>query len=216
LNEQLAWYVARASGIVALGISTLAVAWGLLFSTRLLQGRPSPKWLLDLHRFLGGLAVLFTAIHLGALVADTYVTFGPSDLLVPFASAWQPEPVAWGIVTMYLLVAVEGTSLVMKRLPRRLWRAVHFGSYAMFWMGVIHGARAGTDAGHIAYMAGSSAAVLAVVFITAYRVVAVRKSRRGRAPGGSGPSGRGPSGLPAPPSPAAPRMATALDSAAGG
>lgn len=183
MTEQLAWYIARASGIVALGITTLAVAWGLLFSTRLLQGRPSPKWLLDLHRFLGGLAVVFTAIHLGALVADTYVAFGPSDLLVPFASAWQPEPVAWGVVSMYLLVAVEATSLVMKRLPRRLWRGVHVASYAMFWMGVIHGARAGTDAGRIAYVVGSSVAVLLVGFLTAYRVVAVRKSRRGRSTG---------------------------------
>ncbi len=207
MNEQLAWYVARASGIVALGISTLAVAWGLLFSTRLLQGRPSPKWLLDLHRFLGGMAVLFTVVHLGGLVADTYVTFGPSDLLVPFAASWQPEPVAWGVVSMYLLVAVEGTSLVMKRLPRRLWRGVHFASYAMFWMGVIHGARAGTDAGHIAYIAGSSAAVLAVVFLTAYRVIAVRKSRRGRAAGSRGGGGA------ATPSPAAPRIAPAVESA---
>lgn len=180
MSEQLAWYVARASGIVALGISTLAVAWGLLFSTRLLQGRPSPKWLLDLHRFLGGLAVIFVAIHLGGLVADTYVTFGPADLLVPLASAWKPEAVAWGVVAMYLLVAVEGTSLVMKRMPRRWWYGIHLSSYAMFWLAIVHGARAGTDAGHIAYMAGSSAAVLLVVFLTAYRVIAVRKSRRGR------------------------------------
>ena len=183
MSEQFAWYVARASGIVALGVSTLAVAWGLLFSTRLLQGRPSPKWLLDLHRFLGGLSVLFVAIHLGGLVADTYVTFGPADLFVPLASSWKPEPVAWGVVAMYLLGAVEGTSLVMKRMPRKWWRAVHYSSYAMFWLGVVHGARAGTDAGHIGYIAGSSLAVLIVVFLTAYRVLAVRKSRRGRGPG---------------------------------
>jgi DMSO/TMAO reductase YedYZ heme-binding membrane subunit len=178
MSEQLAWYVSRATGIVALTLTTLAVAWGLLFTTRLLQGRPSPKWLLDLHRFLGGLAVTFTAIHVGALVADNYVEFGPVDILVPFAASWQPEPVAWGVVGMYLLVAVELTSLVMKRLPRRFWRAVHFASYAVFWLAVVHGARAGTDASHPAYVAGVSAAVLAVVFLTAFRVVAVRKARR--------------------------------------
>lgn len=178
MSEQLAWYVSRASGIVALAITTLAVAWGLLFTTRLLQGRPSPKWLLDLHRFLGGLAVVFTAIHVAALVADNYVEFGPIDLLVPFAANWKPEPVAWGVVGMYLLLGVELTSLVMKRLPRRFWRAVHFASYAMFWLAVVHGARAGTDAGQPAYVAGVSAAVLVVVFLTAYRVIAVRKVRR--------------------------------------
>jgi predicted ferric reductase len=178
MSEQLAWYVARSSGIVALVLSTLAVAWGLLFSTRLLQGRPSPKWLLDLHRFLGGLTVVFTAVHVAALVADNYVAFGPVDILVPFAASWQPEAVAWGVVAMYLLVAVEGTSLVMKRLPRRFWRGVHFASYAMFWLAVFHGARAGTDAGHPAYVAGSSVAVMLVTFLSAYRVLAVRKARR--------------------------------------
>ena len=180
MTEQLAWYVARASGIVALGVTTLSVAWGLLFSTRLLQGRPSPKWLLDLHRFLGGLAVVFTAVHIAALIADDYVAFGPSDVLVPFASAWKAEPVAWGVVGMYLLMAVEVTSLIMKRIPRRWWRAIHFSSFGLFWMAVIHGARAGTDAGSTAYVQGSTAAVLLVVFLTAYRIAAVRKSRRGR------------------------------------
>lgn len=178
MTEQLAWYVARAAGIVAMVIVTLAVAWGLLFTTRLLQGRPSPKWLLDLHRFLGGLAVVFTVVHLGALVADTWIHFGIADLLVPMASSWRPEAVAWGVVAVYLLIAVEATSLVMKRLPRRLWRGVHFGSYAMFWLGVIHGVRAGTDAAHPAFVWGTTGAVLLVVFLTAYRVLAVRKKRR--------------------------------------
>lgn len=178
MTEQLAWYVARASGIVAMILVTLAVSWGLLFTTRLLQGRPSPKWLLDLHRFLGTLSVVFSVIHLGGLVADSYVHFGVVELLVPMASEWQPEPVAWGVAAFYLLLAVQGTSLVMKRLPRRLWRGVHFASYAMFWAGVVHGVRAGTDAGTPAFVWGTTGAVLLVVFLTAFRVLAVRKKRR--------------------------------------
>lgn len=178
MTEQLAWYVARSAGIVALALVTMTVAWGLLFGTRILQGRPSPKWLLDLHRFLGGLTVVFTIVHVGALVADSYVHFGPADILVPFASAWRPEPVAWGVVAFYLIVAVQGTSLLMKRLPRRLWRAVHLSSYLLFWLAVLHGVRAGTDVDAIGYVAATSAAVLLVVFLTSYRLLAVRKSRR--------------------------------------
>ena len=56
---------------------------------------------------LGGLAVMFTAIHLAALVADSYVHFGLADLTVPFASSWQPGAVALGVVAMWLLLAVE-------------------------------------------------------------------------------------------------------------
>lgn len=178
MSEQIYWYTARASGIVALGLVTASVVWGLLFSTRLLQGRPSPKWLLALHRHLGGLAVTFTAVHIAALVADSYVDFGPSEIFVPMASAWRPGPVAWGVVGMYLLAAIEITSLLQKRLPRKLWRWIHLTSYGLFWMSVVHGATAGTDAAAPAYVAGSRAAVLLVVFLTAYRAMTKRKVKR--------------------------------------
>jgi len=178
MNEQLWWYTARSSGIVALALVTASVVWGLLFSTRLLQGRPSPKWLLSLHRYLGGLAVTFTAIHIAALVADSYVEFGPSEILVPLASAWRPSAVAWGVVGMYLLAAVEVTSLLQRRLPRRLWRWIHLSSYALFWLSVVHGATAGTDAGTPAYVAASRAGVLLVVFLSGYRALTKRRVKR--------------------------------------
>jgi len=178
MSEQIYWYTARASGIVALVLVTTSVVWGLLFSTRLLQGRPSPKWLLALHRYLGGLAVVFTAVHVAGLVADSYIEFGPSEILVPFASEWQPEAVAWGVVAMYLLGAVELTSLLQNRLPRRVWRWVHVSSYLVFWMSIIHGLTAGSDAGTRAYIVGSRIAVLLVVFLSTYRVMTKRQVRR--------------------------------------
>ena len=186
MNEQIYWYTARSSGIVALVLVTVSVVWGLLFSTRLLQGRPSPKWLLALHRHLGGLAVTFTAVHIAALVADSYVEFGPSEILVPLASEWQPEAVAWGVVAMYLLGAVELTSLLKKRLPRSLWRWVHLSSYGLFWMSIVHSLTAGTDATTTAYLIGSRSAVLLVVFLSVYRVLTKRKVRR-RAVRSAGP-----------------------------
>ena len=178
MSDQVWWFVARSSGIVALVLLTVAVVWGLLYSTRLLGGRPTPKWLLDLHRFLGGLAVQFTALHLTALVADNYVHFGVAEILVPFASEWQPGAVAWGVVAFYLLAAVEATSLVMRRLPRRMWRAVHTTSWVLFWMAIVHGAAAGTDAGNPLYTAVSLASVTVVLFLTVVRVLTSRKVRQ--------------------------------------
>jgi len=181
MNEQIWWYTARASGIVALAILTASIVWGLLYSNRILNGRPTAKWLLDLHRFLGGLAVTFTAVHLAGLVADSYVEFGWSELFVPMASAWKPGPVAWGVVGLYLLASVELTSLLMKHLPRKLWRTVHFGSYALFWMAIVHGAASGTDAHNPAYLAATATSVLLVVFLTGYLVLTSRRVRRASA-----------------------------------
>jgi len=163
---------------VALVILTASVVWGLLYSTRILNGRPTPKWLLDLHRFLGGLAVTFTVVHLAGLVADNYVHFGLAQLFVPLASEWKPGPVAWGVVGFYLLIAIEGTSLIMRHLPRRLWKFIHLGSYALFWIAIVHGASAGTDAGNGLYRVGTVLAVLTVVFLTVYRVLTSRKVRQ--------------------------------------
>ena len=137
MNSQVWWFVARSSGIIAWALLTLSVCWGLLLSTRLLARRVSPAWLLDLHRHLSGLAVVFTGVHLVGLVADSYVTFGWAELFIPMASSWKPGAVAFGIVAFYLLLAVEITSLAMRRLPRSLWRWVHRSSFALFgFMGV--------------------------------------------------------------------------------
>jgi predicted ferric reductase len=145
VKTQLWWYVARSSGIVAWALLSASVLWGLAVSLRLFRRTPSPAWFLDLHRFLGGLSVVFTGAHIAGLVADTYVHFGPAQLLVPFASRWKPGAVAWGVVALYLLVAIETSSLAMKHLPRTAWRFVHRGSFLLFAMATIHGLSAGTD-----------------------------------------------------------------------
>jgi DMSO/TMAO reductase YedYZ heme-binding membrane subunit len=178
MSPELWWYTARAGGIVALALSGASVVWGLLLSGRILQGRPSPKWLLDLHRFLGGAAVAFTGIHVAALMADSTVQFGWTDVLIPFASAWNPVAVALGVTAGYLLLAVQVSSMMMKRLPRRLWKWIHLSSYGLFWLGIAHGAMAGTDAGHPLYIAATALSTLLVAFLTTFRVLAERRSRR--------------------------------------
>ena len=80
----MTWEVARAGGIVAWGLATASVVWGLALSTRLAKRRPWPAWLLDMHRFLGALAVVFTVVHVGAVLLDSYTHFSLAAVLVPF------------------------------------------------------------------------------------------------------------------------------------
>jgi predicted ferric reductase len=144
VNAHVWWYTARASGLVAWALVTLSVLWGLSFAGRL-ASRPRPAWMLDLHRFLGGLSVAFVAVHVLGLSLDGYVHFGPAQLFVPFASSWRPVAVAWGIVGMYLLLAIEVTSLLMRHLPRRVWRGIHLTSFVLFVVATAHGLLSGTD-----------------------------------------------------------------------
>lgn len=143
--SRLPWYVARAAGLLSWTLVTASVLWGLALSTKLFGRRPHPAWLLDLHRYLGGLASIFTAVHVAGVLADHYVHFTLWWVLVPFASHWRPSAVAWGVVGLYLLAAVELTSLARHRLPRRVWRAVHGASLPLFVVATIHGLTAGSD-----------------------------------------------------------------------
>ena len=81
--DKLTWYVARASGIVAWALILTTIVWGLLLATKVLGRRPSPAWLLSLHRYLGALTVAFVGVHVGAILLDSYTSFGITDVLVP-------------------------------------------------------------------------------------------------------------------------------------
>lgn len=180
MNGQLWWHIARASGIVAWLLLTASVIWGILLASPAFPRR-RPAWLLDLHRWLAGLTVGFLALHLVALVADSYVHFGLAELAVPYAADWRPGAVALGIVATWVLIAVQLTSMARRRLPRRAWRAVHLSSYAVFWLGSLHGAFAGSDATAPLYRVSAVAAVTAVAATLLFRVVSRSPARGSRA-----------------------------------
>jgi len=161
--SRIPWYVARSSGIVAWALILLTIVWGLLLATRVLGRRPAPAWLLSLHRYLGALAIAFVGVHVGAILLDSYTNFSIVNVLVPFTGSWHPLAVAWGIVGMYLLAAIEITSLVRHRMSKRAWHAVHLLSYFLFATTTVHLLTAGTDARAIV---ASSAAVLLGVAVT--------------------------------------------------
>jgi DMSO/TMAO reductase YedYZ heme-binding membrane subunit len=177
VSTQLYWYIARATGIIGWALLAGSVLWGLAISTKTRPGGIRPNWMLDLHRFLGGLATIFTGVHVAALVADSYTYFGPSEILVPFASAWRPGAVAWGVAGMYLLAAVELTSLARKRLSKRLWRAVHLASFPLYLTATVHALTAGTDASSRPFTAALWGTTAAVVVLTIIRVVQAVGSR---------------------------------------
>ncbi|MGO9197834.1 MAG: hypothetical protein ACLQK4_12005 [Acidimicrobiales bacterium] len=135
MNSTLVWYTARASGIVSWVLLAASVLWGLAISSKSLGPRPRPAWLLDLHRFLGACALVFLALHISAILLDTYVHFGVVDVLLPFTGSWHPMAVAWGIAAMYLLAAVEVALLLRSRLPLRVWRSTHFLTFPIFAFG---------------------------------------------------------------------------------
>ena len=169
MNSQTWWYLSRASGIVAWVLLTVACLWGVLMVTRMLKPADRPAWMLDLHRWLGALSVTTTGVHLAALVADNYVHFGWAEILVPQASEWKRWPVTMGVIAFYILIVVEASSQLMKKLPQPVWHGIHLTSYICFGFASAHGVYAGTDRRNLLFMVFGSGLLFVLAFATVAR-----------------------------------------------
>ena len=180
MRSQTWWYVARAGGIVAWALASLTVVGGLQLSTRLVR-KPAPSWVLDVHRFLGGLTVAFVGVHMVGLAADQFIGFGPAELLIPLASSYKPAAVALGVIAMYLLLAIEITSLAMRKMPRRTWHAVHLTSFILFVVATVHGITAGTDRHNAVFQWACLLTAALVLMMTLVRIWSPRRAARASA-----------------------------------
>lgn len=177
MNEKIWWYVARSSGIVALVLLVLSVVWGVLLATRAMKPHDRPAWLLDLHRWLGGTALVMTGFHMLGLYLDGYIDYGFTELFVPGASEYRPLAVAVGVLSFYVMVAVQATSYMRRWLSKRVWRAIHVLSYGLVWSAAIHAGMAGTDTVNRAYQVLALVLTMVAVAVTVVRVLSPGKPR---------------------------------------
>ena len=181
MNEKVWWYLARSSGIVAMVLLVASVVWGVLLATRALKPHDRPAWLLDLHRWLGGTALVMTGLHLVGLVLDGYVSFGLADLFVPGASAYRPLAVALGVLSMYVMIAIQASSYMRKHLSARVWRGIHVSSYGVVWLAALHAGMAGTDTVNRVYQALALVLTMVAMAATIVRILAPGRVKPARA-----------------------------------
>ncbi|MDJ0348901.1 2Fe-2S iron-sulfur cluster-binding protein [Cryobacterium sp. PH29-G1] len=177
-DPHLWWYISRASAMIAWALMTASVLWGILLSTRVLRRVDNPAWLQDLHGYLGGTALVMVGLHMVSLMIDSWLAFTAAEVLVPFATAFKPLPVALGILAFYLLVAVQGSSLMLKRLPRRFWKGLHYASYAALLLVSFHAGFTGTDVGSLWYKIVSLALISIAAVAVTLRIIAGKRGSR--------------------------------------
>lgn len=191
------WYVSRVSALTAWALMSFSVVWGVLLSSRVFRGLDNPAWLKDLHKYLSTLTVLLAGVHASSLMLDPYVRFDAADLFIPGVATYEGATdlinfaLAVGVVAMWMLSFVYLTSLLMEKIPRGLWKAIHYLSYAVFFAVGIHAAFAGSDVGTSWYAAVSIFVIsmtmialiirFAVIFLRERRAVADAKMAAFRA-----------------------------------
>ena len=158
------WYVTRSTAVIAFVLMTVTFALGLAATQRALASPSWPRFATQqLHRNVSLLAFLFMLAHIITTLADSFVKVGWWSWIVPFASGYRPLWVGLGTLAFDALVIVIVTSLLRDRMPLRVWRAVHWTSYAIWPLAFTHFVKTGTDAAHGRW--GLYLAVVCLLFV---------------------------------------------------
>lgn len=173
----VAWIVARAAGLVAFGLLTLAVWLGLAMSTRLLAPQKQ-KMLLGWHQTLLWAGLGMVALHGIALLLDPTLHFGVQVVFVPGASPWRPLAVAAGVVTAWLMLTLALSFRVRRRIGQRQWRLLHYAGFIGFACGLGHLLAAGTDVRGTTGLVVAAVAAGPVLWLTFARILITRVPAR--------------------------------------
>jgi methionine sulfoxide reductase heme-binding subunit len=188
MTSDAVWYLMRGSGVTALILLTAVVVLGILTSRK--TSLPTlPRFAtMTLHRSISLLAVVFLAVHVGTAVLDPYAQVRLVDLVVPFAGRSQALWLGFGTLAVDAFTAVTVSSLLMKHIKRRTWRAIHWLGYGVWPLAFIHSIAIGSDSGTLWLRALAVAMLATIAITTGWRVSASRspsaapRDGRGRAP----------------------------------
>src|SRR5947209_11573837 len=144
--QTVTWNVAWSGGFTAYVLLTLAVVVGLALSTQLQSPGRWPRLLnSELHNFLTLLSAIFVVIHVLAVWLDPFTHFGWNELFIPFASHYRPEWMAFGIVALYLGIAIGISTWLRPRIGYTWWRRLHVLTLGIYALATIHGIGTGSD-----------------------------------------------------------------------
>jgi sulfoxide reductase heme-binding subunit YedZ len=174
-SSPVAWYAARAGGVVAYLLLTAVVLLGLQMSSR----RRIDRWpriaIEDVHRFAAFATGSFVVIHIVAIAIDSYLPFSLTSLVIPFISHYRPAWVGLGIVAAELMLAVAIANRLRGRvLSYSAWRKTHYATFAVWTGATIHGIGSGTDRSSVWLVALTVVSAGAVAAMTMWRILQPR------------------------------------------
>jgi predicted ferric reductase len=164
------WYLSRSAGVIAVVLVWLSVVWGLLLTTTLGKMLGQVASIVDIHRHLSWLTVVFVLVHIFVLLGDKYITYTVLTLFIPYAdTAYRPFEVALGQIGYYAVVLVTVSFWVRRWIGQKFWRALHYLSFVAYGLVIAHAYLAGTDSPTLYW--GYVASVIVVLFLTMLRII---------------------------------------------
>ncbi len=124
-----------------MGLIAVNLLLGMLISLRYspLRHWPHRHWNhFALHRWTAYLALVTLFLHPAILLFAARPHFSVFDIVIPIHSPLQPTINVLGAIALYLLLVVIGTSMLRHRMPRRLWRGLHYLVYPAAVLLLLH------------------------------------------------------------------------------
>lgn len=143
MGEHVFWITSRAAGISALLAASAAVAMGLLMGGRM----STRKDLRVFHEALSLATLVALAVHVLALLGDSYLKPSLADISIPFLIDYRPFWSGLGIVGGWMLFLLGVSYYFRTRIGVARWRKLHRWTALAWVLGVVHAIGAGTDAG---------------------------------------------------------------------
>jgi predicted ferric reductase len=189
--QGVTWDVARAGGFTAYILLTLAVVVGLALSTQIQSPSRWPRLLnSELHNFLTLLSTIFLVVHVLAVWIDPFTNFGWNEILIPLASHYRSAWMAFGIVALYLGIAIGISTWLRPHIGYKLWRSLHVLTLGIFALATIHGIGTGSDT-QTPWALGIYLVSIVLVGSLLFRRVFFSKGKRKQAPARSVAPARG-------------------------
>lgn len=176
-SVQVMWYITRSAGLIGYVLLWLSTAWGLAVSSKILDLFLHRSFTYDFHQFLSLLAIGFIILHIVVLMADRYLPYTLSQILLPFLSPYRPLWVGIGVIGFYLTLLVTVTFYLRSRIGVKTFRAIHGLSLIAYLAATVHGFFAGTDSPLLATELIYAGTFLITVFLSSYWLIGLLQKK---------------------------------------
>jgi predicted ferric reductase len=145
-DPKVFWYLSRATAFVSLTILWLSMVLGLGMTNKLARLWPGAPAAFAIHEYASLLGLAFAFFHALILLGDRYIDFSVAQILMPFSTLnYRPTWTGIGQLAFYLWLIVALSFYVRRNIGQKTWRAIHYLSFILYLMGLVHGLFAGTD-----------------------------------------------------------------------
>jgi len=171
-DPKVYWYLSRATAFVSLSILWISMALGLGLSNKMARLWPGAPAAFAVHEYVSLLGLAFALFHALILLGDHYIHFTVAQIFIPFSTLdYRPTWTGIGQLGFYVWLIVTLSFYVRASIGPKTWRAIHYLSFILYIMGLVHGLFGGTDssagwAQWYYWISGGS-----LLFLLIYRIV---------------------------------------------